>query len=92
MNQLLKEMLGNLGGYLLTGTDAHEADYKAMIINTDAVISEFFVDGVDVCTARGFATKTLSAGMYLHAGFNYTSGVPATITKVKLTSGSVILY
>lgn len=84
--QLLKLMGGRNGGTLITGTDAVTGEWDALVVNEAAVIAEILVDGVNVTTSRGFASKTLTAGMFLSAGAN------RKITSIDLTSGSVIMY
>lgn len=84
--QLLKLMGGRDGGRLITGTSTITGDWDALVVNTDAVINEILVDGVNVTTTRGFATNTLVAGMFISAGAG------KKITSIDLTSGSVIMY
>ena len=93
--QSLRMIVGNqTGGQLITGTTAVVGTWFAIVINEDCVIEELFVNGVDVTAARGLAAKTVTAGMFLSAGQNTTSGLqtPNTITRIKLTSGSLIAY
>lgn len=82
------------GGQLITGTAVTNGTWFAIVINEDAVIEELFVNGINVTAARGLTAKTVTAGMFLSAGQNTTSGVqvPNTITRIKLTSGSIIAY
>lgn len=85
---------GQTGGQLITGTSTVNGSWYALVVNSDAVIEQLWVNGVNVTSARGLTGATLSAGMYLFAGLATGSGVstPNTITRVKLTSGSVIMY
>ena len=81
------------GGILVTGTDAVTGEWDALVVNRDTVIEAIKVDSVDVTSVRGLTGETLSAGMFIGAGFNYNaSGAKSKITSIKLTSGSVIMY
>jgi hypothetical protein len=85
---------GQTGGQVVSGTSAVNGSWYALVVNSDAVIEELWVNGTNVTAARGLAGVTLMAGMYLFAGLATGSGVstPNTITRIKLTSGSVIMY
>lgn len=74
------------GGILITGTDAVTGSWDSIVVQTDCVINEIKVDGVDVTTARNFNAKTLLAGTFIGAGAG------KKITSVKLTSGTVMAY
>ncbi len=80
------------GGRLITGTDAVTGEWTALVVNEDCVIAALLVDGVDVTTARGFAGKTITAGMFIGAGLNQSNSGYPKITSVDLTSGSVMAY
>ena len=90
----LQIITGNAnGGVLITGTTAVTGTWDAVVVNEDCVIEAIKVNDVDVTSARGFAANTITAGMFIGAGFNYSAGgVKAQITSIKLTSGSVIAY
>ena len=93
--QSLRMITGNqTGGRLVSGTTAVNGSWFALVVNTDAVIEELWVNGVNVTAARGLTDQVLVGGMYLSAGLATGSGVstPNTITRIKLTSGSVIMY
>lgn len=77
----------------MTGTTAVTGEWDALVVNEDAVIEAIKVEDVDVTTARGFTSATLTTGMFIGAGFNYDSNSKKSkITSIKLTSGSVIMY
>lgn len=81
------------GGILVTGTTAVTGEWDALVVNEDAVVEAIKVEDVDVTTARGFASATLTTGMFIGAGFNYdANSKKSKITSIKLTSGSVIMY
>ena len=90
----LQIITGNAnGGVLITGTTAVTGTWDAVVVNEDCIIEAIKVNDVDVTTARGFAAKSITAGMFIGAGFNYSAGgVKAQITSIKLTSGSVMAY
>jgi hypothetical protein len=89
----LQIITGNSGGgRLITGTTAVTGEWDAMVINEDAVIEAIKINSVDVTIARGFTAATLTAGMFIGAGFNYTGQSKWKIDYIKLTSGSVIMY
>jgi len=89
----LQIITGNsIGGILITGTDDVEGNWDAIVINEDCLIKTIKINDVDVTAARGLTGNTLTAGMFLGAGFNYTAGVKAQITSITLTSGSVMAY
>lgn len=93
--QSLRMIVGNqTGGQLITGTAAVNGSWFAIVVNTDAVITELHVNGVNVTSARGLTGGILVGGMYLSAGTNSGSGVqvPNVITRIQLASGSVIAY
>lgn len=82
----------SLGGTLITGTNAVTGSWSAIVVNTDCVIAAMLVDGTDVTTTRGFASKTITAGMFIGAGLNQSSSGYQKITSITLTSGSVMAY
>ena len=93
---MLKILLGgDSGGILITGTDAVTGSFDLIVVNEDAVFTDIIIEGEDVVTARGFAAKTVKAGMYIGAGRlsgqQYAS-FGAKITNIKLASGSVMAY
>lgn len=88
-------MGGQSGGRLITGTSVQTGlSATSIIVNTDAVFSEFFVDGENVLTARGLNGKTVKAGMFIGAGLEAGAGGlrQMYITRIKLVSGSVMIY
>lgn len=58
--------------------------HEALVVQEDTVFSTFFVNGVDVLTARGMSGVTFAQGAYLPGGQD--------ITGWTITSGSVIAY
>lgn len=58
--------------------------HEALVVQEDTVFSTFFVDGVNVLTARGMSGVTFPQGAYLPGGLD--------ITGWNITSGSVIGY
>jgi len=58
--------------------------HEALVVQEDTVFSAFFVNGVDVLSARGMSGVTFAQGAYLPGGLD--------ITGWTITSGSVIAY
>jgi hypothetical protein len=58
--------------------------HEALVVQEDTIFSSFFVNGVDVLTARGMSGVTFAQGAYLPGGLD--------ITGFTITSGSVIGY
>jgi hypothetical protein len=58
--------------------------YEALVVQEDTEFSAFFINGVDVLTARGMSGVTFVQGAYLPGGLD--------ITGWTITSGSVIAY
>ena len=93
LNQSLDIIIGSSnGGRLITGTSAVTGNWDAVVVNTDCVIEAILVDSVDVTTSRGYASQTITAGMFIWAGLNTGSTGKNKITSIKLTSGSVMAY
>jgi hypothetical protein len=83
-----QKLVGARGSKVLVGTGAHTGlTGYAIIVQEDTVIGTYEVDGSDAKAAYGLDTNpTLKAGAYIV--------VPSgdVITKITLTSGSVIVY
>ena len=90
----LQIITGNAnGGVLITGTTAVTGTWDAIVVNEDCIIEAIKINDVDVTSARGFAAKSITAGMFIGACFNYTAGgSKSQITSIKLVSGSVMSY
>ena len=58
--------------------------HEALVVQEDTVFSAFFVNGVDVLSARGMGGVTFKQGAFLPGGQD--------ITGWTITSGSVIAY
>ena len=58
--------------------------HEALVVQEDTVFSTFFVNGVDVLSARGMSGVTFKQGAFLPGGQD--------ITGWTITSGSVIAY
>lgn len=58
--------------------------HEALVVQEDTVFSAFYVNGVDVLTARGMSGVTFKQGAFLPGGQD--------ITGWTITSGSVIAY
>jgi|APGre2960657404_1045060.scaffolds.fasta_scaffold50983_1 hypothetical protein len=82
----IDKISGNGGFVLLTGTGVNNGYWESLVINEDAVFSALEIGGVSVLSSKGLSAKTVKAGMYL------PTDPTQKITKVTLTSGSVIAY
>jgi hypothetical protein len=91
--RLSQIIAGGTGGQLISSGGAITGSFSALVVNEDCVIAAILVDGVDVTAARGFALKTITAGMFIGCGLNQSTstGWPK-ITSINLTSGSVMAY
>lgn len=58
--------------------------HEALVVQEDTVFSAFFINGVDVLSARGMSGVTFGQFAYLPGGQD--------ITGFTITSGSVIAY
>jgi hypothetical protein len=58
--------------------------HEALVVQEDTVFTAFFVNGVDVLSARGMSAVTFKQGSFLPGGQD--------ITGWTITSGSVIAY
>jgi hypothetical protein len=86
MSTALEKISGQGGFYLITGTATWTGYAESIVVNEDAVIAELEISSVDVLSTKGLSAKTVKAGMYL------PTDPGKQITKIKLTSGSVIVY
>ena len=72
-------------GFKRYGTGAvTDVKHEAIVVQEDTTFSTFFVDGVNVLTARGMSGVTFKQGAYLPGGLD--------ITGWNITLGSVIAY
>lgn len=79
------DVLAGSNGFIRYGTGGVTGvKYSALVVQEDTVFSAFFVNGVDVLTARGMSGVTFAQGAYLPGGLD--------ITGFTITSGSVIAY
>jgi hypothetical protein len=75
------------GGFKnLTGTGAHATAGYAVVVQEDTVFSSFNVNDVNEVTNYGLNSVTVKAGAYLPCPKG------STITGIRLTSGSCIIY
>lgn len=82
-----QKLIGTRGCKVLTGTGAHTSlTGYSIIVQEDAVITTFEVDGSDALAAYGLSGTALKAGAYIV--------VPTgdNITAITMSSGSVIIY
>lgn len=94
MQNDIKTLLGGTtGGMLIAADDALVlGNWVAIVVNADAIFQVLDINGVSVLSSMGLAGRTVTAGMYLGSGFNYTDGQRATFTAIRVSSGSVIAY
>ena len=75
------------GGFKnLTGTGVHSTSGYAVVVQEDTVFSSFTVNDVNEVTNYGLNSVTVKAGAYLPCPKG------STITGIRLTSGSCIIY
>lgn len=86
MTNSLNRISGQGGFKMIADTAENTGVIEAIVVNADAVFAALEMDGVSVLSAKGLSGVTVKQGMFL------VPNPDTAITKVTLTSGSVIVY
>jgi len=78
---------GLTGCKVISNTSANTGGFQGFVINSDAVVSQLLdKDGVNITSAMGLSSTTVSQGMLI------TAAKGSYFSSITLASGSVIVY